>query len=124
METVFTPILQEAAGALTGNLLASEAFIRYQRSQARLNENHQARGLLEQLSQAQASLRKKQASGSVTQAEVDALRAIQEQVQKNAVITDYAEAQQQAVNFLREINTEISQLLGINFASFANHSTC
>ena len=124
METVFTPILQEAAGALTANLLASEAFIRYQRAQARLNEDHQAHTLLEQLSRAQASLRKKQTSGSVTQAELDVLRAIQVQVQRNTVITEYAEAQQQAVNFLREINTEISQLLGINFASFANHSTC
>ena len=55
---------------------------------------------------------------------MDELRAIQEQVQKNTVIMDYAGAQQQAVDFLREINTEISQLLGINFASLANHSTC
>jgi cell fate (sporulation/competence/biofilm development) regulator YlbF (YheA/YmcA/DUF963 family) len=124
MDTVFTPILQEAAGALTGNLLVSEAFIRYQRAQLRLNEDHQARALLEQLSQTQASLRKKQGNGSVPQAEVDALRAIQEQVQRNPIITDYVETQQQAVNLLREINTEISQLLGINFASFANHSTC
>ena len=124
METVSATILKEAASALTDNLLASDPFIRYQRAQARLNENHQARALLEQLSQTQASLRKKQASGSVTQAEVDELRAIQEQVQRTTVIMDYAEAQQQAVNFLREINSEISQLLGINFASFANHSTC
>jgi len=124
METVFTPILQEAAGAFTGNLLASEAFIRYQRAQSRLNEDHRAHTLLEQLTQAQANLRKKQNSGSVTQAELDVLRAIQVQVQRNTVIMDYAEAQQQAVNFLREINDEISQLWGINFASFANHSTC
>lgn len=124
METLFTPILQEAAGAFTGNLVASEAFVRYKRAQVRLNEDHQAHALLEQLSQTQANLRKKQAHGSVTQVEVDELRAIQEQVQKNTVIMDYAGAQQQAVDFLREINTEISQLLGINFASLANHSTC
>ncbi len=124
MEKVFTPILQDAANALTGNLLASEAFIRYQRAQFHLNEDHQARALLEQLSQTQASLRRKQGNGSVTQAELDALGAIQEEVQRNTVITEYAEDQQQAVHFLREINTEISQLLGINFASFANRSTC
>jgi cell fate (sporulation/competence/biofilm development) regulator YlbF (YheA/YmcA/DUF963 family) len=124
METTLTPILLEAAGALTGNLVASEAFVRYKRSQVRLNEDHQAHSLLEQLSQTQANLRKKEANGSVTQVEVDELRAIQEQVHRNTVIMDYAGAQQQAVDFLREINTEISQLLGINFASFANHSTC
>jgi cell fate (sporulation/competence/biofilm development) regulator YlbF (YheA/YmcA/DUF963 family) len=124
METILTPILLEAAGALTGNLMASESFVHYQQAQVRLNEDHPARSLLEQLSQAQANLRKKQNSGSVTQAELDVLRAIQEQVHTNTVIMDYAEAQRQAMDFLREINTEISQLLGINFASFANHSTC
>jgi cell fate (sporulation/competence/biofilm development) regulator YlbF (YheA/YmcA/DUF963 family) len=89
-----------------------------------LNEDRQARALLEQLSHTQASLREKQSNGGVTQAEIDALRTIQEQVKNNNVIMDYANTQQQAVNFLREINDEISQLLGIDFASFANHATC
>jgi cell fate (sporulation/competence/biofilm development) regulator YlbF (YheA/YmcA/DUF963 family) len=124
MQTVLNPYMQEAAEALINNLLASEAFIRYQQAQAVLKADHQARTLLEQLSQAQADLRKKQATNNVTQAEIDDLRALQEQVQDNKIILTYAQTQQVAVNFLREINNEISQLLGINFASFANHSTC
>ena len=124
METVITPLIQEATDALIGNLLASEAFICYQQARTCLNEDHQARALLEQLSQTQTSLREKQANGSVTQADVEALRALQEQVQRNNVIMDYAHTQQDAVNFLREINDEISQLLGITFASYANHATC
>ena len=43
---------------------------------------------------------------------------------KTAVIMEYAQSQQEAINFLREINSEISELLGVNFATFANHSTC
>ena len=58
------------------------------------------------------------------QAEVDSLRLIQQTALRHPVILDYAQAQQGVVEFLREINGEISQLLGIDFASFANHATC
>lgn len=124
MKTGLTPSMQDAAEALIGNLRASETFVRYQLAQARLHEDSSARGLLEQLSKAQANLRQMQASGSVTQSEIVALRAIQEQVQRNPVIMNYIQTQQEAVNFLREINAEISQLLGIDFASFTNRATC
>ena len=124
MQTVLTPSMQEATEALISNLVASEAFIRYQQAQARLNDDLQAHTLLDQLSHAQADLRKKQANNGVTQAEIDALRTLQERVQHSKTIMTYAQTQQEAVNFLREINNEISQLLGINFASFANHATC
>ncbi len=103
MQTVLSSSMQEAADALIGNLLASEAFVRYQKSQACLKEDYQARTLLEQLSQAQADLRKKQANGSgVTQAEIDNLRTLQGQAHHNNVIMTYAQTQQEAVNYLRE----------------------
>jgi len=124
MQTILNPSMQEAADALIGNLLASEALVGYQQAHTRLIEDRQASVLLEQLSRAQADFRKKQANDGMTQAEIDALRTLQEQVQHNNVIMTYAQTQQDAVNFLREINDEISQLLGINFASFANHATC
>jgi cell fate (sporulation/competence/biofilm development) regulator YlbF (YheA/YmcA/DUF963 family) len=124
MQTILNPSMQETADALIGNLLASEAFVCYHQAHTRLNEDRQAHVLLEQLSQAQADLRKKQANGGVTQVEIDALHILQQQVQHNNVIMTYVKTQQDAVNFLREINGEISQLLGINFASFANHATC
>jgi cell fate (sporulation/competence/biofilm development) regulator YlbF (YheA/YmcA/DUF963 family) len=79
---------------------------------------------MERLSNAQATVRQQQVSGNVGQAEVNSLRLIQRTALSNPVILDYAQAQQEAVEFLREINGEISQLLGIDFASFANHATC
>lgn len=124
MQAVLSPQLQEATHSLIENLLASKAFIHYQQAQSRLNEDHNARDLLKQLSQAQASLRQKQSQNKVTQTDIDELRELQAKVQRNRAIMDYAQSQQEAVNFLREINAEISGLLGINFASFANHSTC
>lgn len=124
MKLILNQSMQEATEALIANLLASEAFIHYQQAQDRLNEDHQAHDLLEHLSRVQADIRKKQASNSVTQSETQILRSLQVQVQHNPVITIFAQTQEEAVKFLREINEEISQLLGINFASFANHNTC
>jgi len=124
MQTVLSPHLQEATQALIDNLLASEPFLNYPQARRRLNQDAESRTLLEHLSHSQASLRQKQANGGVGQAEVDSLRLLQQRAQRDPVIMDYAKSQQEAINFLREINNEISELLGINFASAANHATC
>lgn len=124
MLTTLSPELQEATQSFIENLLASEAFMHYQDTRKLMSEDEEARTLMERLSNAQATVRQKQASGNVGQAEVDSLRLIQQRALRNQVILDYAQSQQEAVDFLREINGEISQLLGIDFASFANHATC
>ena len=124
MLTTLSPELQEATQSLIENLLASEVFTHYQHARKLMSEDEEARTLMEQLSKAQATVRQQQSSGNVSQAEVDSLRLIQQRASRNTVILDYAQAQQEAVGFLREINGEIGQLLGIDFASFANHATC
>lgn len=124
MQPILSPRLQESTQSLIDNLLASVAFARYGQARARLDTDQEARSLLEQLTQSQAHLRQKQAQGAVNQADIDELRGLQTKVQHNRIIMDYAQSQQEAVNFLRVINTEISGLLGVNFATFANHATC
>jgi cell fate (sporulation/competence/biofilm development) regulator YlbF (YheA/YmcA/DUF963 family) len=124
MQTVLSPQLQEATQSLIDNLLASAPFLAYKQARIGFHEDPEARTLLERLTRSQARLRQKQDSGGVTQAEIDALRNLQERVQRDSIIMTYGQSQQEAVNFLREINNEISQLLGINFASLANHATC
>ncbi len=124
MPTIVSPQLQEATQSLIDNLLASEAFIRYQNAHSHFEADNEACTLLEQLTQLQARLRQKQAKGPVNQAEIDSLRLLQQRVQRNSVIIDYSQSQQGAINFLREINGEISELVGVNFATFANHATC
>ncbi len=116
--------LHQATENLIENLLASEAFLVYQQSKATMNSDSEARSLLELLSTLQTALRHKQASNSVTQTDVEELRAIQEQVQANPVVMAYAQDQQGAVNFLRDINMQISQTLGMDFASLAKQNTC
>ena len=124
MLTTLSPELQEATQSFIDHLLASEAFMHYQEARKLMSEDGEAHTLVERLSNAQATVRQQQASANVGQAEVDSLRLIQQTALRNTVILNYAQAQQEAVEFLREINSEISQLLGIDFASFANHSTC
>jgi len=120
----FSPDLHEAMDSLIQNLLASKPFLLYQQSQTRLEADHRARSLLEQLSMQQSHLRQKQVDGGVTQAEIEELRDLQAQVQANATIMAYAQSQLEAVNFLREINQEIAQLLGVDFALLARATTC
>lgn len=124
MLNTLSPELQEATQSLIENLLASEAFMHYQKAHKLINEDEEAHTLMNRLSSAQATVHQKQASGNVGQAEIDSLRLIQQRALRNPVILNYAQAQQEAVELLREINGEISQLLGIDFASFANHAAC
>ncbi len=116
--------MYEATNSLIQNLLASEPFLAYQQSQAQLASDPQARGMLGRFSALQAGLRRKQARGSVTQADIEELGAVQAEVQANTTITAYAQSQGEAVNLLREVNQEISQLLGVDFASLARQSSC
>ncbi len=116
--------LHAAADALVQNLLASEPFLAYHQSQAQLDSDAQARALLARFSAHQASLQRKQARGRVTQAEIEELGAIQAEVQANATIVACVQARQGAIDQLREVNQEISQLLGVDFASLARQTKC
>jgi cell fate (sporulation/competence/biofilm development) regulator YlbF (YheA/YmcA/DUF963 family) len=118
------PDLMAATQALAENLLASEPIAIYQQAYARFDADPQACDLIQRLSHAQAGLRRKQAQGSVIQADVDELRALQSEVQSNHVIVDYASTQQTASAYLREINQAISELIGTDFAALAKKSTC
>ena len=118
------PELHEATDGLIQNLLASEPFLAYQKSRVQYKSDAQAHALIERLSALQAEVRRKQAVSSVTQADIEELRTAQVEVQANETLIMYSSTQQEAVNFLREINQEISQLLGVDFASLAKQSSC
>ena len=69
-------------------------------------------------------IRQKQSSNQITQQDLQELRSLQTKAQENKVITSYANSQQEAIAQLREINAEISSLLGVDFASLAKKSGC
>ena len=69
-------------------------------------------------------VRQKQGSDQITQQDLQELRSLQTKAQENKVIASYANSQQEAIGQLREINAEISSLLGVDFASLAKKSGC
>ncbi len=113
-----------AVDNLIQNLTTSEPFLAYKNSREQMYSDPQAHALLERLSALQKEIRGKQTGGGVTQEDLKNLRAVQAEVQSNGAIIAYATSQQEAVGFLREINREISQLLGVDFASLARQKTC
>ena len=118
------PELDNATDGLIQNLLASEPFQAYQKSRVQYKSDSQAHALIERLSALQTEFRHKQTNGNVTEADIKELGAVQSEVQSNATLIAYSTTQQAAASFLREINQEISQLLGVDFASLAKQSSC
>ncbi len=116
--------LKMATETLIENLLASEAFVRYSRAKMMLEADQNAKSKLEELLTLQAKIRSAQMNGGVSQQQIEQLRAVQQEVQQNRVIIEYAQSQQAAIEYLREINQEISKLIGIDFASLARQSSC
>lgn len=116
--------LLAATERLATVITSAEPIAAYLQAKDRLDTDPQARGLLECLSSAQSDLRMRQVNGNITQADLDHLRTLQLQVQSNHVIIDYTETQQAAIAYLPQVNQEISQLIGVDFASLVGPASC
>lgn len=119
-----TPELQTAAAALAEALAHTELVAAYLQAKTDLDENSAASQLLHSLTMTQRDLRMHQMNGTLTQAHVSNLRALQQQVQNNNAIMNFARAQQDALGFLPEVNQKISQAIGVDFASLAKTNSC
>lgn len=118
------PDLLMATESLAETLLHSEPIRDFHQAEAYLDADPEARTLLERLSSAQNEFRIRQSNGDLTQADIDSLRDLQRQVQANNLIMRFAETQQTAIDYLPEVNKEISQLLGFDFAGMAGPASC
>ena len=123
-QTKLSPDLLAATSALADNLAHALPIVAYRRAQAHLAADREAADLLEQYNQGVAAWRFHQAHGEVTPGEVEGLQKLQSAVRSNATIAEVAEAQTAAQVFLREINAEIGQLIGIDFGALARRESC
>lgn len=114
--------MMEAVSNLTENLAQSEPFFRYKAAEEKLNADHEALKILKDLSEIQQKIRAKQYSGPVSEEDLKRLRTLKSAVNTNDTIREYELAQEVAVAFLREVNQEISNLIGIDFASLTRRS--
>jgi cell fate (sporulation/competence/biofilm development) regulator YlbF (YheA/YmcA/DUF963 family) len=115
--------MQTATSMLADHLVQSEPFLRYKAAGDRLNADPTALQLLADLSALQQKIRQQQKSGAVPKSDIDLLRALRDAIEANEIIQDQLLTQKLAIAFLREVNQEISQLLGVDFASLARRSS-
>jgi len=116
--------LQQATEQL-GRALRTSAPVRaYLDASTDMETDIEATGLLDELAQRQAALRVKQNDSGLSQADIDGLRALQFRFQTQPTIATYLQAQQDLRALLPQINYEISQLLGVDFAALARKSGC
>ncbi|MBZ0306770.1 MAG: YlbF family regulator, partial [Anaerolineae bacterium] len=76
-----------------------------------------ARLLMRQYSEAQQKVRLQ--SANPTHADITRLRELYQQVTNDAIIMAYHSSQREATAYLRLINDELSQLLGMDFSALA-----
>jgi len=114
------PTVEGATRELAQKLRASPPIAAFWQAKERLDTDEDAQKLLAELQERQQALMRKQQNGhGITQEAIDALRRLQGEAQRNPVITAYTQAQQQAQAFLPIVNTEISQLLGMDFGALS-----
>ena len=89
----------------------------YKALQKKLNEDLHAMELLRKLSASRKELSEKQSSGTFTQDSLKDYSSIQKEVENNQTIREFSLAQQEVMQFVREVNSEISSLMGIDFSS-------
>ena len=119
---ISAPLL-EATSALAEHLLQSEPFLRFQEADHILHADHEAMRLLTEFAGLQKTIHAQQHHGTITNSEIKRLRELQNLIGANDTIQEHEKAQELAINFLREVNQEISSLLGIDFASLTRRSS-
>lgn len=112
----------EATSNLAENLAQSEPFLRFKAAEGKLNSDQEALRLLKEFSVLQQKIRTQQNNGGISENDIKQLRALQNAISTNETIQDYQLTQELAVAFLREVNQEISQLIGIDFSSLTRRS--
>lgn len=116
--------LLAATRTLAAALTQAEPINAYRAARARLDADPIAHGLFARVATVQADLRVRQARNTLTQADIDQLRALQRQAQVNDVVMDYMAAQQAAMAYLPDVSQEISRLIGVDFGALIGRSSC
>ncbi len=112
----------EATYALADNLMQSEPFLQYQQADLKLHADREVMRLLEEFSELQQKIRAQQLSVGIAEGDIKRLRELQSAIGANETYREQAYARQMAVALLQEVNEEISNLLGVDFASLTRRS--
>ncbi len=112
----------EATYSLADHLMQSEPFLQYQQADRKLHADREAMRLLEEFSELQQKIRAQQHSVGIAEGDIKRLHELQSAIGANETYQEQAYARQMAVALLQEVNDEISNLLGVDFASLTRRS--
>jgi cell fate (sporulation/competence/biofilm development) regulator YlbF (YheA/YmcA/DUF963 family) len=121
-QNAISATILEATSSLAENLVQSEPFLRLQAADRRLHADQEAMHLLAEFADLQQKIRAQHDSGAMTESDIKRLRELQSTISTNDAIQDHSLAQELAIAFLREVNQEISNLLGVDFASLTRRA--
>ena len=121
--TVVPNTLLEATSQLAENLVQSEQFMRLQEAVRKLQSDKEATSLLAEFSGLQQKIRGQQRSTQISEEDIKRLRELQNAIMANDTIQEKELTEEYAAAFLREVNQEISNMLGVDFASLARRSS-
>lgn len=121
-QNAISATILEATSSLAENLAQSEPFLRYQAAESRLHADPEAMRLLAEFAELQQKIRAQHDSGAMTESDIQRLHELQRIISTNDAIQDHNMAQELAIAFVREVNQEISNLLGVDFASLTRRA--
>ncbi|MGQ9854160.1 MAG: YlbF family regulator [Candidatus Oleimicrobiaceae bacterium] len=114
------PELEAAARQFAAWLAQTPPLAELRRAQEQLEADVEAQRLLAEWDEKQRELLARQRAGqAITLAEMEALRRLRIQIQNHPAIRAYSEMQRQIQPYLTDLNTEISQVLGLDFAALS-----
>jgi len=125
MEVITTTKVMETAREFGEALANCEECLAVERAEEALRKDSQARKLLSDYQSTQRSVQMARMwGGRIAKDELDGLRSLEAKINSNQIIKNLLDAQKRLQEMLGNLNTEISDLLGIDFASNSTVGGC
>ncbi len=116
--------LDESVELLSDALVNSEPMKDYLQANDIFKADHEVMAWMQEYSSLQQKIRTQQQTNQPAKGDLDRLRELMTLIENNKTFQNYSSAQETAILFLREINQEISQMIGFDFASLTQRSGC
>jgi len=125
MEVITRTKVMEAAREFGKALADCEECRAVEEAQQALRKDREARELLSSYQLTQSSIQRARTwGGGVTKNELDELKKLETKISSNHIIKNLLDAQRRLQETLGNLDTEVSNLLGIDFASNSSVGGC
>jgi len=116
--------LLNSINSFADTLMATEEFSAYDAAQKAFHKDDEARDLMTRLNTLSHELGQKQHQNELTDEDIELYRSLKTQFTENETVSNLQEQENKITETFRECNREISQELGLDFASNAAPSSC